>query len=300
MWPRPLCSVYLLWLKVWILTRWCLYFCRIFLVSSSVLKEFMSTSGTSASNAVFRCWKQTSTAGLRSDGAPEDAGRSSPQPSVSLPRSAAPSGPGRCSRCGRWSSSWGPYIPCWYPGLHLASPPPVCLGCQPRCLEGHGRRSYRRVGSGGEGERSSRRVKETVGVHTKCCHNQQLYYSCEFTPKALLLSWWLTTKKPPMNHQWQFFISLFYFFPDLTSHCKQVQIVLPMQLHRDCNSFECGLINYQPSDITGWSTWKCHKLFNCSAATKCFIKTGKGMLHTSHILWLVFKRMVRLKAIMMT
>lgn len=38
---------HLLWLKVCILTRWCVYFCRIFFVSSSVLKEFMSTSGTS-------------------------------------------------------------------------------------------------------------------------------------------------------------------------------------------------------------------------------------------------------------
>lgn len=40
-------SPYLLWLKVCILTRWCVYFCRIFFVSSSVLKEFMSTRGTS-------------------------------------------------------------------------------------------------------------------------------------------------------------------------------------------------------------------------------------------------------------
>lgn len=38
---------YLLWLKVCILTRWCLYFWRIFFVSSSVLNEFMSTRGTS-------------------------------------------------------------------------------------------------------------------------------------------------------------------------------------------------------------------------------------------------------------
>ena len=49
------CESDLLWLKVWILTRWCVYFCRIFLVSSSVLKEFISTKGTSALKVLFRC-----------------------------------------------------------------------------------------------------------------------------------------------------------------------------------------------------------------------------------------------------
>lgn len=46
---------YLLWLKVWMCTRWCVYFCRIFLVSSSVLKEFMRTRGTSTLNVLFKC-----------------------------------------------------------------------------------------------------------------------------------------------------------------------------------------------------------------------------------------------------
>lgn len=47
--------LYLLWLKVWMLTWWCLYFCRIFFVSSSVLKEFMRTSGTVVLKVLFRC-----------------------------------------------------------------------------------------------------------------------------------------------------------------------------------------------------------------------------------------------------
>lgn len=58
-WARQKCKVafpftpsgevfwYLLWLKVYIFTRLWLYFCKIFFVSSSVLKEFMRTRGTS-------------------------------------------------------------------------------------------------------------------------------------------------------------------------------------------------------------------------------------------------------------
>lgn len=41
------------------MTRWCVYFCRIFLVSSSVLKEFMRTRGTSVLYVLFRCCKRT-------------------------------------------------------------------------------------------------------------------------------------------------------------------------------------------------------------------------------------------------
>ena len=37
------------------MTRWWVYFCRIFLVSSSVLKEFIRTSGTSALYVLFKC-----------------------------------------------------------------------------------------------------------------------------------------------------------------------------------------------------------------------------------------------------
>lgn len=51
-------SSHLLWLKVCILTPWCVYFCRIFLVSSSVLKEFMRTRGTSVLYVLFRCCRK--------------------------------------------------------------------------------------------------------------------------------------------------------------------------------------------------------------------------------------------------
>lgn len=67
-----------------------------------------------------------------------------------VPLSAAQWGPGRCSRYGRWSGSWGPYIPCWYPGLHSASPPPVCSSCWPHCPAGLERQSYHTAESGGE------------------------------------------------------------------------------------------------------------------------------------------------------
>ncbi len=51
---------YLDWLKVWICTLNLEYLRKIFSVSSSVLKEFIRTSGTSASYFLLRCWKSRS------------------------------------------------------------------------------------------------------------------------------------------------------------------------------------------------------------------------------------------------
>lgn len=61
------------------------------------------------------------------------------------------------------------------------------------------------------------------------------------------------------------------FFLDFSDFTQEMQ-------HRDCNSFESGLINFQLSNVIGWidvEMWKCHKLFICSAATECFFWSKK-------------------------
>ena len=85
--------------------------------------------------------------------APSPQGRrGSDVPPWDVPLSAARWGPGRCSRCGRWSGSWGPCSPCWCPGPRSASPPPACSDSRSRCPAGRGPRSCRRAGSEGERE----------------------------------------------------------------------------------------------------------------------------------------------------
>lgn len=61
------------------------------------------------------------------------------------------------------------------------------------------------------------------------------------------------------------------FFLDFSDFTQEMQ-------HRDCNSFESGLINFQLSNVIGWidvEMWKCHKLLICSAATECFFWSKK-------------------------
>lgn len=152
-----------------------------------------------------------------------------------VPLSAAQWGPGRCSRYGRWSGSWGPYIPCWYPGLHSASPPPVCSSCWPHCPAGLERQSYHTAESGGEkgdGCGSGKKSKQTkIKQINSFNSDSESAYNC--TASASHFS--------QITRDWPTFLVLLHF----SAFASKLIVLSSLQKqNRDINSFERGRTNY--------------------------------------------------------
>lgn len=97
-----------------------------------------------------------------------------------LPRSAALSGPGRCSRSWPQWGSWGLCSPCSCPGHHWASPPPACSR-QKQCYQaGLWPWSSHRAGSGKTNQQTQTKSQQS-DIRKEIAFSQKL---------SKLTIWW--------------------------------------------------------------------------------------------------------------